>query len=176
MHYIGNERMVSPKINPNSIAIKKNGGRFNRNYLVYARQSFYNNINPKCEYKKLVGNKHVMMSFSESDFMLILQDNKTILLFSVNRCDLISIYLGIKGGATKGTYYTSTDYCWTWCHGYVNIAIKSESIEWDSSVIRKGHESCIVMLPEQSLLLAVIEQQLFSLSFNHSEIYRLSVT
>lgn len=147
---------------------------------MYARQLVYDQINPKCEHRKLVGNKHAVMTFAESDFMLILQDNKTILTLAINKCDLMCIYLGVKEGTKKGTkkgtYYTSTDYCWTWCHGYVNIAIKSESIEWDSSVIRKGHESCIVMLPKQSLLLTVIEQQLFSLSFNHSEIYRLSVT
>lgn len=102
-----------------------------------------------------------------------MQDNKTILLLAINMCDLLAIYSGIKEDTKKGSFYTSTGYRWTWCDGYVDIQIKSETIGYASNIIHKKHQSCVFILSDKYLLLAVIEQRLFSLSFNHCEISRL---
>lgn len=165
--------MVSYKISPNSITIEQNKGKFNRAFIAY----IMNPDNQNSELGRLARDRPLVTTFAESDFMLILQDNKTILTLAINRCDLMRIYLGVKEGTVMGLIDTSTGYRWIWCDGYVDIEIKYEEIDCNlSSIVRKKYQSCIVMLPEQTPTLAVIEQQLFSLSFNHSEIHSLSVT
>jgi len=166
--------MVSHKINPDSVIIEQNGGSFNRDYLAYVMDYFYERINPNGKHKKIVGNRDSIVTFAESDLMLIIQDNKTILLLAINMCDLLRIYSGIKEVTKKGGFHTSTGYRWTWCEGYVDIQIQSETIQFEQSkTIHKKHQSCVFMLSDKSPLLTVIEKRLFSLSFNHCEISRL---